>query len=155
MQIGRDNLHHANLGALAATNMTAEIYGVIFGILWVLQSPHLSQLSLVHFHIDNEAAGDFIIGQAQPTENTELVHIGKALALVLRQYTELTWEHVYSHTGVPWNEFIDTVVTSIGEGADQGVYDFAQLSTNNPITAWITTPSLAPLGLPVPLGLQR
>ena len=83
MQAGLDNSHHANLGAPAATSMPAEIYAVIFGILWVLQSPHLHQLEHIHFHIDNEAAGELIIGQAQPTENAGLLQIDKAFGIGL------------------------------------------------------------------------
>eukprot|EP00438_Fugacium_kawagutii_P019278 Skav217568 [mRNA] locus=scaffold1602:704367:710024:+ [translate_table: standard] len=135
-------LHHAGTGALAvmmvvhtpygdrfagfrchrlgadATAMIAEQSALCVALLWILQlletRPEFLAIP-ISLNFDSMVAGFLAAGHWRPRIVTDLTTISRSLSQWIQERfdTALTWQHVYGHSGHPYNEAVDALAWSV------------------------------------------
>ena len=100
------------IGADRGTNATAELSAMCFATLWALQQPYSS----VRIVYDAEHAAAMSQGIWDPSVNIDIIQTNSELIHLASKMFTLSWTHVYSHRGDPWNELADAGATGYSVG---------------------------------------
>ena len=101
-----------SLGATEGTNNQAEIVGASWALLWTLRADPVVEVVI---HPDSRLAMDLAVGQARAVSDGSGIGLDspaavlRSLALVAEQRHTVRFEHIYGHTGHPWNELADSL----------------------------------------------
>eukprot|EP00438_Fugacium_kawagutii_P032538 Skav202156 [mRNA] locus=scaffold970:213497:215266:- [translate_table: standard] len=112
--------HHETflgLGEVLDDALTAEATGMIWTVVWILQSVIALDYEV---HFDNNTIGQFMAGTAHwqaSWEYTQIKSVLGALRNCLRYSgRHVVFSHVKAHDGSPWNELADALAKASAKG---------------------------------------
>eukprot|EP00959_Pyramimonas_sp_CCMP1952_P296678 6206599-Pyramimonas_sp.AAC.1 len=98
---------HRWIGARSQTNNTAELSAIGEVMHWLLNEAPDGGAVPVHIRYDSEYAANTARGLWEVKSNEELAETVRGLTEQVMARRQVTWEHVYGHTGVHDNELAD------------------------------------------------
>ena len=99
------------IGTANTDVLAAEVTAIFWALAWAMTAFPGVPIKVVY---DNMAAanGSCLRNAWQKEEKLQAL-----LFALVRQSASIEWEHVYSHTGHPWNELADSASTAASEGS--------------------------------------
>ena len=102
-----DMWDHRWIGARDHTNNTGELSAIIEAMLWLLQEAPDNGSEPVMLRYDSQYAANLATGRWSPQCNQELVGEARRAVNEVMERRNITWQHVYGHTGAHDNELAD------------------------------------------------
>ena len=101
--------HWSYLGAAALNSFTAEVSGIAWASLWLLQWPAGCH---VFYHYDNLSAAHCSTGEWSAASHKLLVNTSHVLTRMVMRRHRAEFCHVKGHSSHPWNELVDRLAAA-------------------------------------------
>ena len=104
------------IGADSKSAGSAEMSAQVWAVMWVMQ--YFSSLNGPHVVIlfDSCYAAAIATAKATPRIQLRLAAILSGLAMALQEQTRVSFHHIKSHDGHPWNELADAGANAASTG---------------------------------------
>ena len=107
--------HPHFLGAIRGTNNTGELVGVGEALLWLRD--YDTHADDVLIYVDSTYAPAVVEARWGYKSNHELIRCIQSVLVQVRAVRNVTFRHVYGHSGDPWNDVADDLAT-LGQDID-------------------------------------
>ena len=98
------------IGEFCHDSLSAEAVAMVWTLTWILQSGLIHEFEVFY---DNCTIGQFMSGHAQWKCTWEYIRLKTVLSAIRSclhvAKIPVTFSHVKSHSGLPWNEMVDSV----------------------------------------------
>lgn len=126
------------IGACKATVGTAELSAQAWTLAYVAYvAKHFLHDKFIELRYDSEYAAAMTRARWEAKDNHGLISLCNGLLNMVSQLTAVTFTHVKSHQGDPWNEAADVICTMAGNGA------IRTFGNNHLFREWTGTPRFA------------
>eukprot|EP00973_Karenia_brevis_P070211 9758431-Karenia_brevis.AAC.1 len=99
--------HPQWVGARERTNNTGELTAVIEAMMWLRdEAPDNGDIPVL-FRFDSYYAANIAQGIWEPKSNEELAEKAREITSIVEGKRQITWQHVYGHSGEHDNELAD------------------------------------------------